>query len=58
MIISNFEEGNRSANVCRQGKSWVVMVYENDQYLETFSAYNENQAEIIAEDWVLKVDSQ
>jgi hypothetical protein len=58
MIVSTYEEGIRTANVCKQSKDWVVMTYENAEHLKTILARNEEDAEIIAEDWVLKVDSQ
>jgi hypothetical protein len=48
-------EGNRSANVCRQGIEWVTMLYENEEYLRTELARNENEAETIAENWVQRV---
>jgi len=53
MILSTYEEGNRTANVCKQGNEYVTMLYENNNYLRTESARNEENAEIIAEDWVL-----
>ena len=53
MILSTYEEGNRLANVCKQGKEWVAMVYEDGQYLKTLLASSESHAEILAEDWVL-----
>jgi hypothetical protein len=58
MIISTYEDGVRTANVCRQNRDWVVMTYENNEYLKTILARNEEEAEIVAEDWVLKVDSE
>ena len=58
MIVSTYEDGTRTANVCRQNGDWVVMTYENNEYLQSILARNEEDAEIIAEDWVLKVDSQ
>jgi hypothetical protein len=52
MILSTYEEGNRLANVCKQGVEWVAMVYENGQYLKTLLATSESDAEVLAEDWV------
>ena len=55
MIISEYfgDDGSRHANVCRQDKEWVVMIYENKEYLKTILARNEYEADEIAEDWVL-----
>jgi len=53
MIVSTYEEGTRTANVCKHTHDWVVMVYDNNEYLKTILARNEDEAEIIAEDWVL-----
>ncbi len=55
MIHSTYEEGNKSANVCHQESQWVVMMYENNQYIETFLANSESNAEIIAENYVMGV---
>lgn len=55
MILSTYEEGNKSANVCVQQGRWVVMIYENDQYLETLLATSESNAEMIAENYVMGV---
>jgi hypothetical protein len=52
MILSEFMEGNRSANVCKQSYEWVTMLYENDQYLRTVLCRNEDEAECVAEEWV------
>lgn len=58
MIVGTYEEGVRTANVCKQSSDWVVMVYENNEYQRSILARNKDEAEIIAEDWVLKVDNQ
>lgn len=55
MIFSTYEEGNKSANVCVQQGQWVVMIYENDQYLETLLATSESNAEVIAENYVMGI---
>jgi hypothetical protein len=55
MILSTYEEGNKSANVCVQQGQWVVMIYKNNQYLETLLATSETNAEIIAENYVMDV---
>lgn len=52
MIISTFEGEGRSANVCRQGSQWIVMCYENNQYLKDAVALNEQAAEDIADNWI------
>ncbi len=55
MILSTYEEDNKLANVCLQQGEWVVMIYENDQYIETLVAISESEAEVIAEDYVMGV---
>jgi hypothetical protein len=52
MILSEFMEGNRSANVCKQQGQWVTMMYEHGKYIKDEIALNENEAEAIAENWV------
>jgi hypothetical protein len=52
MILSEFMEGNRSANVCKQQGQWVTMLYENGNYIRDEIALNENEAEAAAERWV------
>jgi hypothetical protein len=52
MILSEFMEGNRSANVCKQQNEWVTMLYENDEYLRAVICRNEDEAECVAEEWV------
>ena len=52
MIISTFQEGNKTANVCKQLSEWIVMYYENDEYISSDTALNEEHAEELAEDWV------
>jgi len=55
MIISTFQEGNKTANVCKQQGAWVVMVYDSEEYIETILAHSEAYAEEIAEDYVMGV---
>jgi hypothetical protein len=55
MILSTYQEGNKTANVCKQQHEWVVMVYENDNYIETILATSEANAEELAEDYVMGV---
>lgn len=52
MILSEFMEGNRSANVCKQQGEWVTMLYENEQYIRSEFALTEDEAEAAAERWV------
>ena len=54
MILSTYEHENKSANVCKQGSEYVIMFYEDKNYLRSEIALSESSAEIIAEDWVLK----
>jgi hypothetical protein len=53
MILSTFENENRTANVCKQGGEYVIMLYEGGNYLRTELAINENNADLIADKWVL-----
>lgn len=55
MIISEYfgDDGSRHANVCKQDREWVVMIYEHKEYIKTILARNEDEADEIAEDWVL-----
>jgi hypothetical protein len=55
MILSTYEQDNKSANVCLQQHQWAVMIYENNQYLKTVLANSEVDAEEIAEDYVMGV---
>jgi len=52
MIISTFEEGNKTANVCKQQGEWVVMYYEDNLYTHSEIAYNQSNAEELAENWL------
>lgn len=52
MIISTYENEKRAANVCKQGNEWVVMCYEDNEYLKDIVTLNENQAELIADQWL------
>jgi len=54
MIIHTFQEGNRTANICKQLSEWIVMYYEDDAYISSDTALNEEHAEELAEDYVLK----
>jgi len=55
MILSTYEQDNKSANVCLQQHQWAVMIYENNQYIKTIYAHSETKAEEIAEDYVMGV---
>jgi hypothetical protein len=54
MILSTYEEGNRTANVCKHDGEYVIMFYEDGKYLRSEGALTESSAEVDAEDWVLK----
>ena len=54
MILSTYNEGNRTANVCKQEEEYVIMFYEDRNYLRSEVALSESSAEVVAEDWVLK----
>jgi hypothetical protein len=54
MILSTYEEENRTANVCKQAGEYVIMLYEDGNYLRSEVALSEGSAEVVAEDWVLK----
>lgn len=56
MIISTFEEDNKMANVCKQQGEWVVMYYKDDEYIYSDTAYNQEHAEKLAEDWIFLGD--
>jgi len=53
MIISTFEEGNKSATVCLQGKDYIVQHYTNNEFIHASIFTKEQDAEIEAENWVL-----
>jgi hypothetical protein len=53
MILSTYEEDNKSANVCKQDGKYVVMYYKDNEYIRTRECNSEENAEIIAEDWVI-----
>jgi len=54
MILSTFEEGDKSATVCLQGKEYIVQHYKDNQFVYASICNNEQDAEILAEDWTLK----
>jgi excinuclease UvrABC nuclease subunit len=53
MILSTYEEGNKSAIVCLQGKEFVVQYYQDNNYLRAIILNREQDAEVEAEKWVL-----
>jgi hypothetical protein len=53
MVLSTFEEGNKSATVCIQGREYVVQHYINNEFMHASICNNEQTAEIEAENWVL-----
>ena len=56
MILSTFENNNKSANVCKIANEYEVMLYKDNSYLSSQVTLTEQQAENIAEDWVLDAD--
>jgi hypothetical protein len=52
MILSTFEHENRTANVCKQSGEYVTMFYQDNNYIRTELARNEDDAELIADKWV------
>jgi hypothetical protein len=56
MILSTFKNDNKSANVCKIAGEYEVMFYKDNSYLSSQLALTEQQAENIAEDWVLDAD--
>lgn len=56
MILSTFENNNKSANVCKIAGEYEVMLYKDNSYLRSQVTLTEQQAKNIAEDWVLDAD--
>jgi len=56
MILSTFQSSNKSANVCKIAGEYEVMFYLNNNYIDSQIALTEQQAENIAEDWVILND--
>jgi hypothetical protein len=56
MILSTFENKNKTANVCKIAGEYEVMFYKDNSYLNSQVALTEQQAENIAEDWVLNAN--
>ena len=56
MILSTFENNNKFANVCKIAGEYEVMLYKDNSYLSSQVTLTEQQAENIAEDWVLDAD--
>ena len=56
MILSTFENNNKSANVCKIAGEYEVMLYKDNSYLSSQVTLTEQQAKNIAEDWVLDAD--
>jgi len=53
MILSTFENNNKSANVCKIAGEYEVMFYKDNSYLNSQVTLTEQQAKNIAKDWVL-----
>jgi hypothetical protein len=56
MILSTFENNNKSANVCKIANEYEVMMYVDKQYVKSQVVWNEQDGEDFAEDWVLDAD--
>ena len=56
MILSTFENNNKSANVCKIAGEYEIMFYKDNSYLKSQVTFTEQQAENIAEEWVLNAN--
>lgn len=52
MILRTFEGSGRTANVCKQNRSLVVMCYENENYIKTIEVLDERTGDDLAQRWV------
>jgi hypothetical protein len=52
MIIRTFTGSGRSANVCLQEHTHVVMCYENENYIKTIEVMNEKTGDELAQSWI------
>ena len=53
MILSTYMEGNKKADVCKKDNEFIVHYYLDNELVKTKQTYDEENAEILAEDWVL-----
>jgi len=53
MILHEFMEGKRKATVHEEEGKFIVYYYLNNELVKVKPAYDEEDAEILAEDWVL-----
>lgn len=53
MIIHEFMEGKRTSTVHEEDNKFIVKFYINDELVKSQPAYDEEDAEALAEDWVL-----
>jgi hypothetical protein len=52
MILSEYIEGPKQANVCKQSGEWVTMLYLNGEYIRSEVASSETSAKLIADEWI------
>ena len=56
MILSTFDNENKTANVCKIAGQYEVMLYIDKQFLKSQVVWNEQDGEDFAEDWVLNAN--
>ena len=56
MILSTFENNNKTANVCKIAGEYEVMLYIDNKFVKSQVVYNEQSGENFAEDWVLNAN--
>ena len=56
MILSTFENNNKSANVCKIAGEYEVMMYVDEQYVKSHVVWNKQDGKNFAENWVLNAD--
>ena len=53
MILHTYEENNKAATVCLQGKDYIVQKYIDNEFQHADIFNKEDKAEMAAEDWIL-----
>ena len=56
MILSTFENNNKTANVCKIAGQYEVMLYVDKEFVKSQVVWNEQDGEDFAEDWVLNAN--
>ena len=56
MILSTFENNNKSANVCKIAGEYEVMMYIDEQYVKSQIVWNKQDGKDFAENWVLNAN--